>query len=69
MIESIAHITFPSHSVHISRDDLGTVHLFKYDDATCDFNIFTDQDEAADWLRLPPDTLTYRVVFPGDESE
>ena len=67
MIFNLAHMTFADHAVHISMDDHGDIHCFKYDDGACDFEIFDNQDLASDYIVTPLSRITYRVIFPGEE--
>ena len=63
MIINLAQITFPTHTVHISRDDTdGTIVCFKYDCSACDFESFQDETEAADWMLMAIPTYSYTVI-------
>lgn len=67
MIHSLAQLKFPHHAVHISIDDDQVLHVFKYGQNTCDFDIFTDQMAASDWIMTPPEPIRYQVIIPGDQ--
>lgn len=67
MIITKAVIKFTSHTAHITVDDHGHVQVFKYSKRSCDFDLFTDQNDAADYIVIPPEDCYYRVVFSGEE--
>lgn len=62
MITSLAQLSLPYHTVHLATGDDGTIHCFKYDGTGCDFEIFDNLDDAADyiWARFP--MITYNVT-------
>lgn len=58
-----------THNAFITVDDSGVISVFKYNDRCCDYDIFTDQFDAADYIVISlPDTY-YKVEVPGDEPE
>ena len=61
-------INFASHRSHISVNGTGTIHVFKYNNQTCDFGVFQDQFEASDYIMSPLASHTYRVHFPGESD-
>jgi hypothetical protein len=66
MISGLAQIRFPTHQVIISRSD-EYIHVFKYTDRACAYEVFTSSIEASDYLLEEPDSMQYRVVIEGDE--
>ena len=67
MISSIAQIRFPTHQVIISRSE-DYIHIFKYADTSCAYEVFTDSIAAGDYLLEEPDRMHYRVVIEGDTA-
>ena len=67
IIKSI--IKFNTHSCSITVEEDGRIHVFKYSDRSCDFDVFWVQDEASDYVLTPPSDCYYRVVIHGDEPE
>jgi hypothetical protein len=67
MITSLAQIRFPTHQVIISRSDL-YIHIFKYTDVACAYEVFTNSIAAGDYLLIEPDSQHYRVVIEGDTA-
>jgi hypothetical protein len=61
-----ATIRFPSHTVHIRIHDLRQIHVFKYNNRTCDFDIFSDQHEASEYILTDLPHIGYRVIVPGE---
>ena len=69
MITNLVQINFPTHNVHISRDeDSQDIICFKYDGSACDFQSFSpdEQDTCADWIIVPLPVISYRVVVSDD---
>ena len=50
---------------------MGRIHVFKYGNQTCDFDVFTEEEqfEASDYILTPLATIYYRVVIHGDSPE
>jgi hypothetical protein len=66
MQDSKTHINFTTHCAHICVDgDL--IKVFKYSDHGCDFEQFTDQEAASDYIMMPLNRIHYRVAFPGED--
>jgi hypothetical protein len=64
MINTIGHIRYRTHSVHISQDtETLKVHCFKYTLTNCDLESFEDYDLAADYICKPFDPWRYVVSF------
>ena len=70
MITTKCLIRFTTHSAVITCDDTGTIHVFKYTDSQCDFDVFdTDtQFEAGDYILEPVTNGHYYISFP-DEAD
>ena len=62
MIKSLAQLRFPTHAVQIATDEQHRIHVFKYGSNSCDFDIFTDQDAASDYIAQVPTVCQYRIV-------
>jgi hypothetical protein len=63
-------LQMPTHQAHVSVDDRGVIHVFKYTDRNCDFSVFTDLDsyDASDYVVEPLPTEYMRVVVEGDPT-
>jgi len=59
-------IKTPTHCVFITVKEDGKIHLFKYNERTCDFDVFDNQHEASEWILNALPTHYYRVTFPGE---
>lgn len=66
MIHNLAQISLPYHTVHIATGDDGRIHCFKYDNIGCDFQIFEDQYEAADYIMERFPQINYFVKIQGE---
>jgi hypothetical protein len=62
-------LRFPQHHAHVTIGDTGTIHVFKYNERTCDFNAFTDQEAASDWLMEPLPAFFYQVTVQDDLNQ
>ena len=64
-------IQFVTHAAHIQVQTDGIITVFKHNDCSCDFQVFTGDDNlsASDYIieRLP--TTYYRVTVSGDDEE
>ena len=71
MFTSRCLIKFPTHQSHVTVDTMGRIHVFKYGNQTCDFDVFTEEEqfEASDYILTPLATIYYRVVIHGDSPE
>jgi hypothetical protein len=65
MITSLAQIRFPTHQVIVSRSE-DYIHIFKYTDVSCAYEVFTSSIAAGDYLLIEPPSQHYRVVIEGD---
>jgi len=63
-------IQLPSHRAHVTVDDRGVIHVFKYSDRNCDWEVFPDTDSfaASDYIVTPLPTSYMRVVVDGDPN-
>lgn len=61
-ITTIGYIKFKTHTVHVSRSD-HCIYCFKMNLTRCDLEIFTDQEEAADYILAPFASVEYEVVW------
>ena len=43
-------IKLRDYSVHIRVDEEGKIHLFKYNNRTCDFEVFDNQFDACEYI-------------------
>lgn len=60
--ETYPEIFFKTHRATI-RVDGDKIYCFKYVNDRCDFDIFTNYDEATEWIINPFPTLIYKAVF------
>lgn len=52
-IVTLAHVRVAGaqFNIHISSNtDTGAIHIFKYNDSHCDYEVFTDGDSACDFI-------------------
>lgn len=70
MITTKCLIRFTTHHALITVDDLGTIHVFKYSERSCDFDVFDEytQFEAGDYILTPLDDMCYYVSFPDEPN-
>ena len=63
-------INFTTHHSHVTVDERGFIHVFKYTNSTCDWDMFQDNEQfaASDFILTPPKSIVYRVTFPGEED-
>jgi hypothetical protein len=68
MFTTKAHIGFPTHRAMVTVDK-SHIRVFKYNHRTCDFNIFShdEQSDASEFLLTPLSDCWYKVTFPGDD--
>lgn len=58
-----------THNAFITVDDSGVISVFKYNSHCCDYDVFDNQLEAADYVVISlPDTY-YKVEVQGDEPD
>ena len=60
-------IRFPNHCCYI-RVDPDHIHIFKYNDRSCDFAVYSvdEQDLASDYIMTSLPTVYYAVTVQGD---
>ena len=65
-IQSLGYIQFKTHQVAVSRD-LDNLHIlcFKSTDSRCDFDSFTTEEEAVNYILEPFPSLVYQLKLPG----
>jgi len=59
-------IKLRDYSVHIRVDLEGRIHLFKYNNRTCDFDVFDDQFEACEYILAGLPDCYYSVRVEND---
>ncbi len=70
MMTTTVQVRFPTHRVYLHHDeDTHKLFVFKYDNSACDYDVFTDYDQASDWMMIPLPILTYHVTVSGDDQE
>ena len=67
MIRTRSMIQFTTHCASIMVDHRGHIHVFKYHDRACDFDVFDDQDLASEYVLTPPADCYYRVIVHEDD--
>jgi hypothetical protein len=68
MQASKSFIQFATHAVHITVTEDSHIRVFKHSDRCCDFGVFTDQDEACDYILELMPTTHYKVTFPEEDE-
>jgi hypothetical protein len=70
MITTKCLIRFTTHASVITVDDSGTIHIFKYNDQSCDFDVFDEdsQFEAGDYILEPVTNGHYYISFPDEAN-
>ena len=70
MITTKCIIRFTTHSAVVTCDDSGTIHIFKYTDRQCTFDVFDThtQFEAGDYILEPLNSDCYYVSFPDEPN-
>jgi hypothetical protein len=64
-IQSLGYIEFMTHRVAISRDlDSDHILCFKSTDTRCDFDLFTTESEAVDYILTPFPSIVYNLKLP-----
>ena len=65
-IQSLGYIQFKTHQVAVSRDlDNDHILCFKSTNSRCDFDLFTTEAEAVDYILAPMPSLVYQLVLAG----
>ena len=68
MITTKVALQLPTHCAVVTQLSTGVIRVFKYSDANCDFETFTDQWAASDYITEPLPVNYMRVVVHGDDS-
>jgi hypothetical protein len=68
MITTKVVIQMPTHAAVVTVLASGTIQVFKYTDANCDWETFQNQLAASDYITEPLPTNYMRVVVEGDSS-
>jgi len=69
MQQTRCQIRFPNHCAHVVVDHKH-IHVFKYTDRTCDFMVFTieEQEQASDYILETMPTVFYHVTVHNDRD-
>jgi hypothetical protein len=69
MITTKCVIRFTTHTSHVQVDSRGIIHVFKYTDRACDFDMFSEdnQYEASDYILTSPSEVYYYVAFQDED--
>lgn len=68
MYSSSTLLRFSTHHVHIKVSEDGVISCFKYNNQGCQYEIFTDQNLASDFVVELMPTVQYTVTFDGPEE-
>jgi hypothetical protein len=69
-IQSLGYIHFKTYQVAISKDlDNDHILCFKSTRDRCDFDLFTTEAEAVDYILTPFPSLVYQIVMPEAKPE
>jgi hypothetical protein len=63
-----ATINFGTHSVRIRVNQEGVISVFKHVDQWCEYEIFSCEHEAADYIITPFTVMHYRIVWADGEE-
>lgn len=69
MHSSSTMLRFNTHCVHIRVSEDGSIACFKYNNQGCQYDIFTDQDQASDFILTMLPTVEYRVTFDREQDD
>jgi hypothetical protein len=61
MNHPICHIQYRTHAVHISQEDSGLIHCFKYTQTRCELESFWLIDDVSEYTIQPLSSLVYEV--------
>lgn len=67
MYSSSTLLRFSTHHVHIRVSD-GVISCFKYNNQGCQYEIFTNQNDASDFVVELMPTVQYTVTFDNDQE-
>ena len=70
MITTKCLIRFTTHCSVVTVDDSGVIHIFKYNQNACDFDVFDThtQFDAADYILEPVTNGHYYISFPDETN-
>ena len=69
-IRALGYVQFKTHQVFISQDDItANIHCFKASDDRCDMQVFTEQDQANEYILTPFPSIVYSLIIAGDDQE
>jgi hypothetical protein len=70
MLVTLGYIQFPTHRVHISKDDRSDhIYCFKSTPSRCDLASFIDIDEASDYILAPFPSLVCELILNEDQDQ
>jgi hypothetical protein len=68
MITTKVVLQMPTHTAVVTQLSTGVIRVFKHTSANCDFETFTDQLAASDYITEPLPVTYMRVVVHGDDT-
>ena len=69
MYSSSTLLRFSTHHVHIKVSELGVIACFKFNNQGCQYEIFTDQNLASDFVVELMPTVQYTVTFENEQDD
>lgn len=69
LTSSECHIKFANHCVHIRVDDKGCISCFKYNSIHCEWEQFTNEYDAADFIFKDLDNYRYVVSWATETRQ
>jgi hypothetical protein len=69
MYQTLAHLRYPTHNIHIACDEVSTnIQCFKYNDRTCDQEVFTmdNLDLLSQYMIEPLPTMRWGFMEDQD---
>jgi hypothetical protein len=64
---SRAQINLPTHSAYVTVNVRGTISVFKANNKYCEYEQFTNQLDAGDYILEPLPSIQYYIQFPEEE--
>ena len=68
MLTSHTLLRFATHCVHVKVNEEGVIACFKFNNQGCQYEIFTDQNDASDFIIELMPTVQYTVTFDNDQE-
>jgi hypothetical protein len=69
-IQPLGHIQFRTYQVAVSKDlDNDHILCFKSTQDRCDWDSFTTEEEAVNYILTPFPTIVYQLQLPGTKPE